>query len=89
MYQLPVGVDINLSKYFIRATMESILSELCLTTFPPFVFRPGFEFGVGGGSGRHQENAERHATCRERQSGQRQVQNPTADPPGQHQAAYR
>lgn len=35
MYQLPVGVDINLSKYFIRATMESILSELCLTTSLP------------------------------------------------------
>lgn len=35
MYQLPVGVYINLSKYFIRATMESILSELCLTTFLP------------------------------------------------------
>lgn len=35
MDQLPVGVDINLSKYFIRATMESILSELCLTTSLP------------------------------------------------------
>lgn len=35
MYQLPVGVDINLSKYFIRATMKSILSELCLTTSLP------------------------------------------------------
>lgn len=35
MYQLPVGVYINLSKYFIRATMESILSELCLTTSLP------------------------------------------------------
>lgn len=35
MYQLPVGVDINLSKYFIRATMESILSELCLATSLP------------------------------------------------------
>lgn len=34
--KFPVGVDINLSKYFIRATMESNLSELCLTTSLPF-----------------------------------------------------
>lgn len=46
------------------------------------------ELRVGRGSGRHQENPERHAACWERQGRKRQVQNPAPDPPRQHQAAY-
>lgn len=48
----------------------------------------GSEFRVGRSPGRHEENAERHAACRERQGRKRQVQNPASNPPGQHQAAH-
>lgn len=52
------------------------------------VLCPGPEFRVGRGPGWYEENPERHVARRECQSGQRQVQNPASDPPGQHQAAY-
>lgn len=64
----------------------------CCLSSPPLlsisVLCLGSEFRVGRSPGRHEENAERHAACRERQGRKRQVQNPASNPPGQHQAAH-
>ncbi len=47
------------------------------------------EFRVGPGQRRNQEDAERCATRRERESGPGQIQNAAPDPTGQHEAAHR
>lgn len=47
------------------------------------------EFRVGRSQRRHQEDPERRAARRERESRPRQIQNSAADPTGQHEAAHR
>lgn len=53
------------------------------------LFLTGSKLRVGPGSRRHQEDPERRSARRERQGRQGQVQDPPADPPGQHQAENR
>lgn len=66
---------------------------------PPVLCRPqpailsslltDIEFRVGRSQRRHQEDPERRAARRERESRPRQIQNSAADPTGQHEAAHR
>lgn len=64
---------------FFRPPQPVILSSLLID----------IEFRVGRSQRRHQEDPERRAACRERESRPRQIQNSAADPTGQHEAAHR
>lgn len=65
-----------------------LLFSATFLSFPLFDLSDS-KFRVGPGQRRNQEDAERRAARRERESRPRQIQNAAPDPTGQHEAAHR
>lgn len=80
----PHVYDLEINYSFSYSPVLHHFFNICKHTVVMILTGP--ELRVSAGPGRLQEDAERHAACRERQGWPRQIQDVAPDPPGKHQA---